>query len=63
VTGNVTVTVGGVNAVVNYIGLAPDLVGVYQLNFVVPAVAAGSRPVAITIAGATSPNEVITVSN
>ena len=33
----VTVTIGGKNAVVNFAGLAPGFVGLYQVNAVVPA--------------------------
>lgn len=70
VTGNSTVTVGGVNAVIKYIGLTPDTVGLYQVNFVVPQLAKGTYPVVITISneasnalGGPTPNPVMTVSN
>jgi uncharacterized protein (TIGR03437 family) len=59
----VSVTVAGVQATVNYIGLTPTLVGVYQVNFVIPKVAAGDRFMAISIAGTTSPLALITVAN
>jgi uncharacterized protein (TIGR03437 family) len=71
VTGsNPTVTVGGVNATIAYIGLTPGGVGLYQVNFYVPQIAKGTYPVVITIAGQASnafggpyPNPVMTVSN
>jgi uncharacterized protein (TIGR03437 family) len=45
------VTIGGVGAVVSYSGLAPTLVGVYQVNAIVPSgVSAGNAvPVVISI--------------
>jgi uncharacterized protein (TIGR03437 family) len=65
-----TVTVGGINANVVYMGLTPDGVGLYQVNFVVPTIAKGTYAVVITIAGQASnafggpnPNPVITISN
>jgi uncharacterized protein (TIGR03437 family) len=70
VTGNSTVTVGGVNAIIKYIGLTPETVGLYQVNFVVPQLAKGTYPVVITISneasnaiGGPTPNPVMTVSN
>mgnify|MGYP005847561245 CR=1 FL=1 len=49
------VTVGGWTAGVQFSGLAPYNVGLYQLNIVVPAgLQAGLYPVAITIGGVTS---------
>jgi uncharacterized protein (TIGR03437 family) len=65
-----TVTVGGINATIAYIGLTPDGVGLYQVNFYVPQIAKGTYAVVITIAGQASnafggpdPNPVMTVSN
>ncbi len=63
VTGNVTVTVNGVQAVVKYVGLTPQGVGLYQANFIVPQVSKGTYPVVITIAGQPSNNPVMTVTN
>jgi uncharacterized protein (TIGR03437 family) len=46
------VFVGGTRAAVTYAGLAPNAVGVYQINVVVPAVAAGGNlPLAFTLGG------------
>jgi len=70
VTGNNSVSVGGVNATVKYMGLTAGSIGLYQANFLVPQLAKGSYPVVITIAGQASntlggpdPNPVMTVSN
>jgi uncharacterized protein (TIGR03437 family) len=52
--GETTVTVAGVQATINYIGLTGMLVGVYQANFVVPNVAPGDRNMVITINGKAS---------
>jgi uncharacterized protein (TIGR03437 family) len=63
VSGQSTVKVSGVDTVVNYIGLTPGGVGLYQANFVVPKVAAGDHPLVITISGQASNNPLIAVSN
>jgi uncharacterized protein (TIGR03437 family) len=62
VTGPYTITLGGVDAVVNYVGLTPGLVGLYQANFVVPQVTAGNHPLVITISGQASNSPVMSVS-
>ncbi len=50
-----TVTVGGRPAAVQFSGLAPYIVGLYQLNISVPADApTGLQPVVITVGGVTS---------
>jgi hypothetical protein len=43
-SGMSSATVGGTAAIVNYIGLTPSSIGLYQVNFVVPNVAAGDHP-------------------
>ena len=48
------VTIGGQNAQVLFSGLAPTVVGLYQLNVVVPAGVSGTAPVVINIGGASS---------
>ena len=65
-----TVTVGGINAFVIYIGLTPGSIGLYQANFLVPQIDQGTYPVVITVDGQASntlggpdPNPVMTVSN
>lgn len=62
VSGPYTITVGGVEATtIDYVGLTPGSIGLYQANFVLPSVAAGDRPVIITIAGQASNNPLIAV--
>jgi uncharacterized protein (TIGR03437 family) len=64
VSGAYTVTVSGVDATkINYVGLTPDSIGLYQANFVVPKVAAGDHPLVITISGRSSNNPLIAVSD
>jgi uncharacterized protein (TIGR03437 family) len=63
VTSDNSVTVGGTQAVVSYIGLTPGSIGLYQANFTVPQVNRGTYPVVITIAGQKSNNPVMTVGN
>ncbi len=51
-----TVTIGGQTANVSFSGLAPGLVGVNQLNVVVPANApSGTQPLVLSIGGVTAP--------
>ena len=53
--GTPTVTIGGMQAVVSFSGLAPGLVGLYQLNVTVPAgVPAGAQLLQIDIGGVLS---------
>jgi trimeric autotransporter adhesin len=47
----VTVSIGGVNATVDYAGISIGSVGLYQFNVTVPSVAAGNQPVVITLGG------------
>jgi uncharacterized protein (TIGR03437 family) len=63
VSGEYSVTVGGVNANVDYIGLTPLGIGLYQVNFNVPQLDKGTYPVVITIAGQASNGPVMNVSN
>jgi len=52
----VTVTVANQNAMVNFVGTTPGLVGVVQVNFTVPAdVPTGVQPVVVTVGTAASP--------
>ena len=52
----VSVTVGGTPAFVRFLGIPAGLVGVVQLNFVVPSsVPAGTQPVVVTVNGVASP--------
>jgi len=61
VTSPSSLTVGGATSKVLYMGLTPQGVGLYQANFVVPQLAAGTYPVVITIGGQASNNPVMTV--
>jgi uncharacterized protein (TIGR03437 family) len=63
VTATSSVTVAGVQAVVQYVGLTGSLVGVYQVNFVIPTVAAGTRDVVLTIGGVASAVTTIPIAN
>ena len=59
----VTVTIGGATVPASFAGLSPGFaVGLYQVNFVVPAgITAGNNvPVSVTVAGQTSP--VVTIA-
>ncbi len=58
-----TVTVGGVGATIAFIGIPPGLVGVTQVNFVMPPTAPlGAQPVVVTIGSASSPPVNVTVT-
>ena len=58
------VTVGGMNAQVQFSGLAPQFVGVNQLNIVVPNVPAGSAiPIQIQLGGILSPSTITMAVN
>jgi uncharacterized protein (TIGR03437 family) len=59
----VTVSIGGINAAVNFAGLTPGFPDLYQVNAVVPAgvIPGGAVPVLLTVAGQTSPPVTITV--
>lgn len=54
VTTPYTLTFGTQPAVVQYLGLTPGFVGLYQANFTVPSLAPGAYPVVITMAGNSS---------
>jgi uncharacterized protein (TIGR03437 family) len=52
----VTVTVGGVQAFLQFVGIPPGVVGLTQVNIIVPAaVPAGLQPVVVTVGGVASP--------
>ncbi len=51
----VNVTVGGTPALTQFLGVTPGVIGLTQINFVVPpGTAAGSQPVTVTVNGVTS---------
>ena len=59
----VTVTVGGVTATVAFVGIPPGLVGVTQLNFVVPGTApVGVQPVVVSVGGVKTQSGSLTVT-
>jgi uncharacterized protein (TIGR03437 family) len=56
-TTDCTVTIGGVSAKVDFCGMAPGYVGLYQINATVPSNApTGSQPVVISVGGVSSPS-------
>ena len=61
VSGTYTVTVSGVAATANYVGLTPGSVGLYQANFVLPKVGTGDHRLVINISGQDSNNPFIAV--
>jgi uncharacterized protein (TIGR03437 family) len=53
------VTIGGVQAQVQFSGLAPGYVGLYQVNAYIPSgLASGNQPITIAIGGQTSPTSI-----
>jgi uncharacterized protein (TIGR03437 family) len=58
---SISATVGGQNAEVTFAGMTPGLVGVFQVNLRIPALAAGDYPLAVGIGTATSNRALITV--
>jgi uncharacterized protein (TIGR03437 family) len=57
-----TVSIAGLPANVTFSGLAPDFVGLYQVNVQIPiGLPAGSQPVQITINGVTSNTALVAV--
>ena len=58
-----TATVGGANAEVLFSGLAPGFVGLLQANIRIPTVAAGERPLVVTIGEAASQSAMIAVAS
>jgi|CZKS01.1.fsa_nt_gi hypothetical protein len=54
ISASYSLTVGGQPAEVQYVGLAPGFVGLYQANFKLPTLTAGSHPMVLTIDGVSS---------
>jgi len=53
------VTIGGKQAQVQFSGLAPGFVGLYQVNAYIPSgLASGNQPITIAIGGVTSPSSI-----
>jgi len=58
------VTVGGVAATVAFLGTPPGLVGVTQINFVVPTgIGTGALPVVVSVGGIPSASATLTITN
>jgi uncharacterized protein (TIGR03437 family) len=58
------VTIGGIAAAIDFIGIPPGLVGVTQINVQVPdGIAAGVQPVVVTVDGVASAAATITITN
>jgi len=57
----VSATVGGQNTEVTFAGMTPGLVGVFQVNLRIPALAPGDYPLAIGVGTAVSNTALITV--
>jgi uncharacterized protein (TIGR03437 family) len=56
-------TVANQPAQVEYLGLTPGFVGLYQANFTLPALSPGSYPIVVTVAGNTSNAALINVGS
>ena len=61
-TAQVSVTIGGVPALIRYAGLAPNYAGLGQLNVEIPALPGGTYPVVVTIAGAAGNSALISIA-
>jgi uncharacterized protein (TIGR03437 family) len=58
----VSVTVGGVQAFLQFVGITPGVVGLTQINFIVPSgVASGLQPVVVTVGGVPGTTAYVTV--
>lgn len=63
-TQSYSVTVGGAQASIAFIGDTPGLVGVVQINYEVPTgIATGAQPVVVTVGGVASAPATLTVTN
>jgi len=61
-TQSTTVTIGGVSATIDFIGIPPGLAGVTQINYLVPANApTGAQPVIVTVGSVPSAAATLTV--
>ena len=58
-----SVTVGGIQTLVQFYASTPGVIGMTQINIIVPlTAAAGSQPVVVTVGGVASPAANITVT-
>ena len=61
--GKVVVTVGGVTAALDFVGIPTWSVGVVQINYTIPSnVAAGSQPVLVSVGGVQSASTQLTIT-
>jgi uncharacterized protein (TIGR03437 family) len=60
--GKVTVTVGGVTAALDFVGIPTWSVGVVQINYTVPNVTAGPQPVLVSVGGVRSASTQLTIT-
>jgi uncharacterized protein (TIGR03437 family) len=56
------VTLGGTPVVVDYLGLTPSFIGLYQLNLRVPALPTGDHTLTITESGKSSSSALVSTS-
>ena len=61
-TAPASATIGGLNADIQFLGLAPGFVGLLQANIRVPSLPSGDYPLVVTIGGAASNPGLVTVS-
>lgn len=61
VTETPSATINGIAATVDYAGLTPGFIGLYQANIVVPKVAAGDQKLIIKIGGTASPAALVSI--
>lgn len=62
VTESVSAMIAGVAATVDYAGLTPGFIGLYQANIVVPKIGAGDHNLVITIGGTSSAAALVSTS-
>ena len=55
-------TIGGINAPIVFIGLAPGFVGLYQADIQIPTIATGSHNLILTVGGTASNTTVISTN-
>jgi uncharacterized protein (TIGR03437 family) len=60
---NVSVTVGGVQASLRFVGVTPGTAGVTQINYQVPSnIGTGMQPVVVTVGNVSSPPAYLYIS-
>jgi uncharacterized protein (TIGR03437 family) len=61
-TESYSATIGGINAPIVFIGLAPGFVGLYQVDIQIPTIAAGSHNLILTVGGTASNTTVVSTN-